>query len=331
MTPDPQGPADRPDVSIVIPTFRRPALLRRTLLSCCGQQVAWGGSYEIVVVDSAPDGSVEAVIAGIDTGGVPLRHVTERRPGISHARNTGLRAARGRWLALIDDDERAGSDWLRHLTATLQAYRADVVFGPVHPEFERTPGRDGAFLTRFYTYTTGVPTGTEVGERSTNNALIARACLKGRTEPFAVALGLTGGEDTLFFSQLRAEGALMVWCAEAAVHETIPPTRTTRAFVWRRAFQRGQCRASTPMLLDPPRRWRTALWMGAGTVQAIGLLPAMAALWFVDRQRALYCGWKMIGGLGKIFWMRRFRPRTYGSETPPRPFASATPVEQVQP
>src|SRR4051794_35059008 len=102
----------QPEVSIIIPTFRRPALLRRAVLSCCSQWVAWGSPYEILVVDNAPDGSAEAVIAALDTGDVPLRYVSERRPGISHARNAGFHHARGRFLALMDDDERAGPDWL---------------------------------------------------------------------------------------------------------------------------------------------------------------------------------------------------------------------------
>jgi glycosyltransferase involved in cell wall biosynthesis len=301
-----------PEVTIVVPTFRRPDLLRRTVLSCLGQRVAGGSGYEILVVDNDPEGSARTVVEALDTGHVPLRYVHEPRPGISHARNAGFAHARGRLLALIDDDERASPDWLRHLTGTMQAHAADVVFGPVYPEFERPPARDRAFLDRFYTYALPAPTGTPVGERSTNNALIDRRCVR-REAPFAIELGLTGGEDTLFFGELRAEGARMVWCAEAAVRESVPPDRTGWRFVWRRAFQRGQCRASTPMLLHPPRPAQAALWMGVGAVQFLGLLPMAGALWFLNRQTALYCAWKMMGGLGKVFWMRPFRPRTYGT------------------
>jgi GT2 family glycosyltransferase len=304
--------SDVPEVSIVIPTFRRPALLRRAILSCCQQQVAGGRTYEILVVDNCPDGSAEAMVAALDTGRVRLRYVSEKRPGISHARNAGFSHARGRLLALIDDDERADPDWLLRLTEAMQAHKAGVVFGPVYPEFEQPPRRNGVFLTRFYTYSIDAPTGTFVGPRSTNNALVDRCCVQGQA-PFAVELGLTGGEDTLFFGQLQAGGARMIWCAEAAVWESVPATRTSWAFIWRRAFQRGQCRASTPMLLDPPRWGRAALWMGVGAVQFVGLLPMVGVLWFLNRQTALYCAWKMVGGLGKVLWMRSFRPRTYGA------------------
>ena len=113
-----------------------------------------------------------------------------------------------------------------YLIRAQQTCDADVVFGPVYPEFERQPERHLRFLQSFYTYTLKRPTGSVVGERSTNNAFVRRDCVH-TPEPFAVDLGLIGGEDTLFFSQLRAQGARFVWCAEAFVTERIPPERTT--------------------------------------------------------------------------------------------------------
>lgn len=299
-----------PEVSVVIPTFHRPERLREALGSCLGQRTESGSAFEIVVVDNARNASAAAIVAGLDRGRIAIRYIYEPRPGISRARNAGFAQARGRFLALIDDDEQASPDWLAHLTRTQREYGADVVFGPVYPQFERPPERYVGFLTGFYTYTLSRPTGSLVGERSTNNALVRRACLR-TGEPFNVDLGLTGGEDTLFFRQLRAHGARFIWCAEAFVTERIPPERTRWSYLWRRSFQRGQCRASTPMLLDPPLKMQTAFWMAVGAVQFLGLLPAVCVLWLVDRQRALYCAWKMLGGLGKLLWMRRFRPRTY--------------------
>jgi succinoglycan biosynthesis protein ExoM len=299
-----------PEVSIIIPTYHRPESLRSALRSCLMQRTDSAQSFEIVVVDNSPDRSASPVVAELKQESVPVRYAHEPRPGISHARNTGFACARGRFLALLDDDEQASPDWLAHLILAQRTCRADVVFGPVYPEFERRPERHLRFLQRFYTYTLKRPTGSLVGERSTNNALVRRACLHA-SEPFAVDLGLIGGEDVLFFSQLRAQGARFVWCAEGFVTERIPPERTRWSYVWRRSFQRGQCRASTPMLLNPPRRLRTAFWMVVGAGQFVGLLPAVCVLWLVDRERALSCAWKMIGGLGKVLWMMRFRPQAY--------------------
>jgi glycosyltransferase involved in cell wall biosynthesis len=118
-------------VSIVIPTFQRPDALRDALRSCLAQRADPRRPFEIVVVDNSADGSAAPVVAGVEAGAIPVRYVHEPRPGISRARNAGLANARGRFLAWIDDDERASPDWLAHLTRAQRTYDADVVFGPV--------------------------------------------------------------------------------------------------------------------------------------------------------------------------------------------------------
>lgn len=299
-------------VSIIIPTFRRLDELRAVIDRCLRQYTDDGSPFEIVVVDNSPERSAEPVVEKVDSGDIRLRYFHEARAGISHARNLCFAAARGDFLALIDDDELPRPDWLCHLTRTQRKYDADVVFGPVHPRFETPVGEDCGLPTAFYTYTLPVRTGSPVGVRATNNALIRRASLDCSEEPFDTKLGLTGGEDTLFFSKLKAKGAKFVWSADAVVEETITKERTAWASVWKRSFQRGQCRASTPMLLSPPRWEKTMFWMGVGLVQVVCLLPVIALLWLPDRQRALYCTWKMVSGLGKIFWMKWFRYQAYG-------------------
>lgn len=302
-----------PAVSIIIPTFRRENDLKTVIDRCLRQYTYECAGFEIVVVDNSPERSAELTVEGIDSGDITLRYLHEPKAGISHARNSCIKAAHGHFLALIDDDEIPEPDWLYQLTRTQSVYDADVVFGPVHPRFDMPLGRDRNFLTAFYTYSLSLPTGSPVGVRSTNNALIRRVCLDHWDEPFDTNLGLTGGEDTLFFSKLQAMGKKFVWSAEAIVTETIPAQRITWSTIWKRSFQRGQCRASTPALLSPPRMDKTLFWMGIGAVQLIGLLPIVVLLWLPDRQRALLCAWKMVSGLGKIFWMKRFRPTTYGA------------------
>lgn len=311
---EPRGEREGPEVSIVIPTFRRPQQLSRALESCLDQRTASGRTYEIVVVDNAPEGSAAHVVAETcRNAAVAIRYVHEPRPGISHARNAGLTFARGQFVAMLDDDERASPEWLWHLTRTQRDYQADVVFGPVLPEFEPEPEQHRAFLRRFHTYSTGKPTGARVGERSTNNALIRVARLAA-CPAFDARLGLTGGEDTLFFSQLRAKRARFIWCADAHVTETIPPERTTWPYVRWRAFRRGQCRAGTPMLLDPPKRARTAFWMGIGAMQLVGFGMIAGGLWLLRARATPQFTAKAIGGLGKLLWMRRCSTPSYGEK-----------------
>jgi glycosyltransferase involved in cell wall biosynthesis len=88
-----------PLVSVIIPTYNRADLVRQALASVKAQTYR---DFEIVVVDDGgTDGTFEALAAGREIR--VLRHPSRR--GVSAARNTGIAAARGEWLAFLDSDD----------------------------------------------------------------------------------------------------------------------------------------------------------------------------------------------------------------------------------
>jgi glycosyltransferase involved in cell wall biosynthesis len=91
----------RPTVSVVVPTHDRRDLLLRTLRSVLAQQAV---ALEVLVVDDASiDGTADAV-AGLGDPRVRLiRH--DRVARVAASRNAGIAAARGTWIALLDDDD----------------------------------------------------------------------------------------------------------------------------------------------------------------------------------------------------------------------------------
>jgi glycosyltransferase involved in cell wall biosynthesis len=92
--------APRETVSVIIPTRNRRELLLRTLRSALRQDV---GALEVIVVDNgSEDGTGEALRR---VGDQRLRVVRHEPPGVAGARNRGLEAARGRWVAFLDDDD----------------------------------------------------------------------------------------------------------------------------------------------------------------------------------------------------------------------------------
>jgi succinoglycan biosynthesis protein ExoM len=66
-----------------------------------------------------------------------VRYVQEPRRGISYARNTCLDhvARDAEFFAMIDDDEVPELDWLEQLLCAQARAGADVVRGPVVPDF----------------------------------------------------------------------------------------------------------------------------------------------------------------------------------------------------
>jgi glycosyltransferase involved in cell wall biosynthesis len=87
-------------VSVIVPTRDRWRMLRRTLRGPLSQS---GVELEVLVVDDSSDGETERGIA--EDGDARVRHVPGRGRGVSDARNVGIAAARGAWIAFLDDDD----------------------------------------------------------------------------------------------------------------------------------------------------------------------------------------------------------------------------------
>ena len=95
-----ENPADD-FVSVVIPTRNRWELLSRALASVLAQEDV---ALEVIVVDEGSTDETPAKLASIDDERV--RSLRNDVPtGVARARNRGVEAARGEWVAFLDDDD----------------------------------------------------------------------------------------------------------------------------------------------------------------------------------------------------------------------------------
>ena len=93
---------DEQQISVIIPTLNRQHTLPRAIESVLRQTLA---PNEIIVVDN---GSRDGTIEMIESRYPSIRILHEEAVGVSAARNCGIRAANGLWLALLDSDD----EWL---------------------------------------------------------------------------------------------------------------------------------------------------------------------------------------------------------------------------
>ena len=105
-----------PLISVVLPTYNRARILRRAMLSVLRQSF---GDLELIVVDDgSTDGTAQLVGEFTDPR---VRYVTRQcNGGVAAARNTGVRAARGRYLAFQDSDDEWLLDKLARQVSDLQ-------------------------------------------------------------------------------------------------------------------------------------------------------------------------------------------------------------------
>jgi len=89
-------------ISVIIPTFNRAKLLKRAIHSVLNQTRQPG---EIIVID---DGSTDETAEMIAREFPAVHYIFQQNKGVSSARNRGIDAATGEWIALLDSDD----EWL---------------------------------------------------------------------------------------------------------------------------------------------------------------------------------------------------------------------------
>ena len=114
----------QPLISVVIPAYKAASRIRETLDSVFAQTYP---NLEVVLVnDGSPDTeALEQAIRGYDGRLTYIRH--ENR-GPSGARNTAIRAARGKYIACLDSDDIYKADHLARLATFIEEKGLDLVY-----------------------------------------------------------------------------------------------------------------------------------------------------------------------------------------------------------
>lgn len=248
-------PAVAQRLAVAVTTYRRPKLLHPLLPVLVAHAEAARTlkvDADVIVVDNDPARSAEAVVADWILGssgdpGMPrVTYVHEPIPGISAARNRALSSADDReFLVFIDDDETPGERWLELLVETQRRFDCAAVLGPVLADYQVDPDPwivAGGFFVRPRGQTGSI---RRVG--FTGNLLLDLRVVRSLGLRFDDAFGLSGGEDSLFTSQLTRGGGVIRWCDEAYVLDLVPPERASRRWVLMRRFRSGTSHSRVAM------------------------------------------------------------------------------------
>lgn len=303
------------NISICIATYRRPERLAALLDDLVAQQRA---PQEVVVVDNDAAGSARTVVERRRAAGTPfpIHYGIQPEQNIALTRNRTVALAGGDWLAFIDDDERAAPDWLQRLAQTAVRGDVDGVLGPVEPVL---PDDAPAWIRRggFYRWAR-MATGTivPVNKLRFGNVLLRGALLRDTDAPFDPRYGQTGGEDGELLGRLVQQGACLVWCDEAVVHEPVEAARLSLRWLLLRALRGGQDYARHRLsgrfgALGRAGRVRFVLRAALQALAAAGL--ALLA-WPRGRHRAVHWLMKAAANLGKLSVFLGWHYREYAGK-----------------
>ncbi|NUZ05157.1 glycosyltransferase [Piscinibacter koreensis] len=229
------------DVSVIVCTYNRAALLPAAIESILAQQ-AGSLRYELIVVDNnSPDDTREVVARYLDDPRCTVRYLFERQQGLSHARNAAIAAAAAPILAFTDDDVVVAPDWVAVIHRTFAA-RPDIAClgGKVLPRWQEEPP---AWLTRDHWAPLAL---VDRGERQVEASDAVRLCFVGanlivRKEVFdSVGLfaprlqrvkdGIGSTEDHEFLLRVYATGRRGLYVPELVVHAEVQSERLTKAY-----------------------------------------------------------------------------------------------------
>ncbi|MDX6286224.1 MAG: succinoglycan biosynthesis protein ExoM [Frankiales bacterium] len=236
-----------PQVSVVVPTYRRPSLAR-TLGGLARQHL--DVPFEVVIVDNDAAGSARPVVdehASAIAGEV--RHIVESQAGSAYARNRGIAAARAPVIAFLDDDVEPQPGWLSAITAPIRSRAAEATGGRVvlDPTVPRPNWFDemgiGGYLTSFHLDDDA----RELIGREfvvTANAAFDTDLLR-RSGGFVPALGPRGtvqlvGDDVHVVRAVQRLGARVRYVPDAVVVHELPATRLRPVWMLKRAWWQGR-------------------------------------------------------------------------------------------
>lgn len=271
-------------ISVIICTHNRAALLGRAIDSLTAQVGAV--PTEIVVVDNCSTDATERVVQDLsDRYPGLIRYIAEERLGLSHARNTGMRAARGDIIAFIDDDVVLCPGWLEGLARAFDTHpEAACVCGPSEPEWCApppswmtpelvafiAPGEYGpvAKALRGKQYPLGL------------NMAFRRESIAGLGE-FSTSLGhvgssLSGAEEVEFADRLRRHGGEVLYVPWVRVRHLVPRERMTREYFLKRRRGDGRSFARWELL-----RGGWPLLLTKALLRALWVVPRDAAGWLI--------------------------------------------------
>ncbi|MBD2017633.1 glycosyltransferase [Microcoleus sp. FACHB-53] len=113
-----------PLVSVVIPTYRRPLLVKRAVQSALAQTLS---QIEVIVVIDGPEQSTREALTTIDDSRLRVIELPSNQ-GSCSARNTGVAAAQAKWVAFLDDDD----EWMpQKLERQLEVVRSSQSSLPI--------------------------------------------------------------------------------------------------------------------------------------------------------------------------------------------------------
>jgi glycosyltransferase involved in cell wall biosynthesis len=240
-------------LDLLIPTFRRPQLVRATLASVARATPPRAMEVAVTVINN--DAEALVLEPAFFSGPYPVRVLHERRRGKSAALNAGIAASTADYIGLVDDDEELAPDWFVVVERALETKQFDFIGGratllPAAGMPAWLPPGYPAVLGSADNGPEPVLYGPDFeGMLMGGNAVISRALLRA-VGPYSTALGpradrrLCSCEDEDMYLRLLEAGARGQYRPDLVVHHHVHPDRLQKRYFRSWCFWNGASKAA---------------------------------------------------------------------------------------
>lgn len=297
-------------LSIIVATYNRAKSLLRTLESVVAQ-TAPAELWECVVVNNNSSDDTAELFADFAAthSGYNLKMVDEPKQGLSNARNCGIAASNGSYIAIVDDDETLEESFVESYIEFFDSFpTALAAGGAVKVRYEgRRPKWMSRFTEQMIANTLDLDVVVTLFPESRvpagGNMAFRREAFD-RVGLFNPQLGrngksLVGGEENDLFARLRRGGALLYFVPNAAIYHYIPDSKLTDDYFDRLSYNvglskrmRAEADGTVEQLLRAEQKRQFATYILAA-LYAIALQP-LKAKYLLRMRRGIYNGTKML-------------------------------------
>ena len=259
-------------LDVIVPTYNREALLRKTLDSFTVATVPPGLEIAIVVVDNnSVDGTAAMVQQMQSAFPLPLRYLRETQQGSSQSRNAGITASTADLVGFVDDDEEITPSWFEVILREFAEPAVQFIGGPYDANWV-TPAPD--WLPPGYHAVIGAvaakargPINPEFGANLMGGNAVFRRSVFDLVGLYSTKLGRSGKgllceEDADMQRRLEKANVFGMHVPDLRIRHYIAPERLTRSYhrrwvYWRGASQgvldRSRPDATLPYFFGVPR------------------------------------------------------------------------------
>lgn len=221
-------------------------MLKGCLESLCNQTLK-NEKYEIIVVDNNSSDETFQIVKNF-LKQKNIRYYMEMKQGVSHSRNRGVREAKGKYVAYIDDDARANPDWLEVAFNLIKSIKPsfDCLGGTINPFY--TSMKPFWFDDKYEIRGFGdIPKFLKKQEYISGSNMIWKKDILNEIRGFNFNVGVVGnhlrlGEETNAFENLWSfRHRIKIYYSPALiVYHWVPDYKMTVSYRLKRKFAEGQ-------------------------------------------------------------------------------------------